>query len=186
MSEPAAAIPPQMIEKFNDPEWGAEQLQSIGIFKQFELSELSKIYQIGTVVPLKPNAHAVIEGESTRGLYIILHGNVSVYKNDTVTDSMHKIAFMSEGQAFGEMSLFDDAPRSATVAADTHCYLFHLDASVFDRFLAQEGFEFACRFYKKCAEDMAERFRAINSDYIISQQLLWKYALRRASGEETD
>jgi CRP-like cAMP-binding protein len=176
----------QVIDRFDDPDWGAEKLQAIGIFKNFNLTELAKVYKIGVVLPLKPQAHAVIEGEATRGLYIILSGKVSVYKNDVVTGAMHRIAYMEEGHSFGELSLFDDAPRSATVVADSHCYLFHLEAGSFEKFLKMEGFEFTARFFKTCAEDMAERFRAINSDYISSQQLLWKYALRRVNDGSED
>ena len=168
-------------KKFSDPKWGAEQLKEIGIFKNFTVKELMRIYKIGEILNVKQEAHVVIEGETTRGLYIIFHGTVSVYKNDNVTGAMHKIAYMEEGSAFGELSLFDDAPRSATVAADNECYLFQLDTKNFEALLKKEGHEFASRFYKTCAEDMAFRFREINADYISSQQLLWKYALRKAN-----
>ena len=134
----------------------------------------------GEVILIKPKSHAVIEGETTRGLYVILSGNLSVYKNNS-NGSMHRIAYMEEGHSFGELSLFDDAPRSATVVADTHCHLFFLDTSKFENILNEEGFEFSTRFFRTCAEDLAERFRAINADYISSQQLLWKYALRKVN-----
>ena len=174
------AIPRQMLAKFKDPKWGAEQLEQIGIFKKFSHDELKDVWGIGEVKPFKAQSHAVIEGEPSRGLYIILFGNFSVYKNDTVTGAMHRLAYMDVGAAFGELSLFDDAPRSATVVADTFSYLFYLDAKVFEDFLDEKGDEMKSRFFQKCAEDMAERFRVINADYITSQQLLWKYALRRS------
>ena len=37
---------------------------------------------------------------------------------------------------------------------------------------------------EECAEEMAVRFRIQNDDYINSQQLLWKYALRKDSKKE--
>lgn len=169
--------------KFSDPQWGAEQLETITIFRKFSIKELSDLWEIGRVLSLRSGSHAVIEGEPSRGLYIILSGKVSVYKNDMVSGAMHRIAYLDEGAAFGELSLFDSAPRSATVVADTHCFLFELEAQNFERHLENMGHEFKVRFYQKCAEDLAERFRSINSDYIISQQLLWKYALRRAQSE---
>lgn len=173
-------ISPELLEKFGDNNWGAEQLTQIGIFRKFTRDELIDLYKIGEVRQFKTGSHAVIEGEPTRGLYIIFSGNVSVYKNDTTTGAMHRIAYMEEGSAFGELSLFDTAPRSATVVADNTCYLFSLDYLVFQKFMDDRGHEFQVRFYQKCAEDLAERFRAINADYISSQQLLWKYALRKA------
>lgn len=182
--EETSVIPKNLEEQFQDPNWGAEQLKGITLFKKFSQEELVGLYGKGEVRLLKPQSYAVIEGEPSRGLYIILHGTVSVYKNDLSTGSMFRIAYLEKGASFGEMSLFDSAPRSASVAGETLCYLFYLDAAVFERYLAATGADLEVRFYKTCAEEMSARFRVINSDYINSQQLLWKYALRRAEGQE--
>lgn len=168
-------------DQFLNAEWGATQLESIKLFKQFTHEELTHLYDKGEVRVLPPDAYAVIEGEPSRGVYLILHGTVSVYKNDSETGSMVRIAYLEKGASFGEMSLFENAPRSATVGAATHCYLFYIDVAVFESFLQEVGTDAQIRFYKTCAQQMSERFRIINNDYIISQQLLWKYALRRAN-----
>ena len=186
MTTPAAkvgddqGIPKALLLKFNDAQWGAERLQGIPVFKCFSKDELTRIYKKGQVRALKPGAHAVIEGEGTRGVFLILSGSMSVYKTDQSAGTMYRIAHLNEGQHFGEMSLFDKAPRSATVAADTPSYLFHLEAKEFDAFLAAAGDAVRARFFKACAEDLSARFRVLNADYINSQQLLWKYALRRS------
>ena len=104
-------------DHFRDPTWGAEQLKRISIFKEFNEAELTAIYQKGEIRALKPSAHAVIEGEPSRGVFIILSGSVSVYKNDSTTGTMHRLAHLDEGSSFGELSLFDSAPRSATRAS---------------------------------------------------------------------
>ncbi len=168
-------------EQFNDAAWGAAQLESIKLFRQFTQDELARLYSKGEVRVLRPGAYAVIEGEPSRGVYLILHGTVSVYKNDSESGSMVRIAYLEGGAVFGEMSLFENAPRSATVGATTTCYLFYLDVAIFEAFLREVGADAQIRFYKTCAQHMSERFRVINNDYIISQQLLWKYALRRAN-----
>ena len=172
-------IPRALAEKFAAVDWGGQQLRNIGLFKQFTGAELIELYGKGEIRPVVQGSSAVIEGEKSRGLYIIFHGALSVHKNNIATGTMHRIAYLDQGTSFGEMSLLDRAPRSATVIAETDCYLFHLDALVFETFLDAAGDNLKSRFYKTCAEDLSERFRAINSDYIISQQLLWKYALRR-------
>lgn len=176
-------VPGSLEQRFQDPNWGAERLRKIALFKQFTHEELVRLYQSGEIRILRPNSYAVIEGEPSRGLYIILGGTVAVYKNDVQSGAMHRIAFLEEGAGFGEMSLFDVAPRSATVAAVSTCYLFYLDVEAFEKYLNAEGENSQVRFYKTCAETMGERFRAINNDFIISQQQLWKYALRRAEDE---
>ena len=174
-------IPRALAEKFNDVSWGGLQLRGIALFKQFSDSELIDLYARGEIRPVTQGSSAVIEGEQSRGLFIIFHGALSVHKNNIATGTMHRIAYLDQGTSFGEMSLLDRASRS--VIGETDCFLFHLDASVFENFLEAAGDNLKSRFYKTCAEDLSERFRAINSDYITSQQLLWKYALRRSDDE---
>jgi CRP-like cAMP-binding protein len=161
------------------PADGARLLSGIALFARFRAEELEELATIGRVVRLKPWAYAVIEGEPTRGLYILLSGRVSVYKADQGTNNMARLATLEEGAHFGEFTLFDAAPRSATVAAESACSLLELDAKDFHRFLERMGPDLQLRFYKTCAEELAQRFRALNGDYLSAQRLLWKFALRR-------
>lgn len=172
--------PAKLVQMFKDPAWGAKRLKDVSVFGRFSDDELAKLYSIGMLIKLKPKANAVIEGEPTRGMYIVLYGRVSVYKTDPTSGSMVRLAMLEEGNNFGEMSLFDNAPRSATVVAETTCYLFQLDADSFNRFIREAADDLQVRFFRTCAEELATRFRRLNGDYINSQQLLWKFALRKA------
>lgn len=166
-------------EKLKDPEFGLGYLKNITLFKRFEPPELKTIYETGDIQTVPAKVNIVIEGEGTHGLYIILAGTVSVYKNELSTGQMRRIALLEEKSSFGEMSLFDDAPRSATVVAENTCHLFHLSKEAFHEFLESSKNDAALRFYQTCAEDLVERFRKLNSDYIKAQQLLWTHALSR-------
>lgn len=166
-------------EKFKDPEWGATKLREISIFKRLSSIELSRLYTLGKFTVLRPQSHAVIEGEPTRGLYVILDGTVSVYKTDPATQSLARLAVLESGAHFGELSLFDSAPRSATVTAETTVQCFVLDAAEFASFLESMGENLQLRFFKTCAEELAIRLRNLNSDYISSQNILWRYAFRQ-------
>lgn len=167
-------------ESFRDPNWGAEKLKAIGILKKFAPDELMALYGNGEFKTIMPHSYAVIEGEPSRGLFVLLKGTVSIYKNDVTGSSMHRIAILEEGSYFGELSLFDKHPRTATVAAESVCQMFYLDADKFERFLEDRGPDAKVRFFRQCAEELAQRFRTLNTDYISSQQLLWKYALRKS------
>jgi CRP-like cAMP-binding protein len=92
---------------------------------------------------------------------------------------MQRLAFLEDGANFGELSLIDRAPRSATVVAEKDCEVFELASPEFDQFLKEAGDGTSNRFYRRCAEELVTRLRQQNADYIISQQLLWRYALRR-------
>lgn len=178
------ALPAELAEKFRDKSWGAEQLAKISIFRNFTEEELFVLYDYGEIRSFRPKSHAVIEGEPTRGLYIILSGTVSVYKTNDVSGTLHRLAILEEGANFGELSLFDHAPRTATVAAESTCHMLYLDAEVFERYLNELGDQGTARFYKACAEELVGRFRNLNEDYVSAQQLLWKYALRKPESED--
>ncbi len=172
-----------LIQKFRDPSWGAEKLRQISIFAGFTPQELYDLYTLGRIRTLKAKAYAVVEGEPSRGLFILLHGTVSIYKTNKQTNSMFRLAYLEEGASFGELSLFDSAPRSATVATESLCHLFYLDEENFGKFLDDRGDNIKTRFYKTCAEDMVEKLRNQNADYVHSQLLLWQYGLKQPSPE---
>ena len=167
-----------VLEKFKDPDWGAGKLGEIAIFRRFNGPELKKLYTYGHFTVLPPQSHAVIEGEPTRGLFVILDGTVSVYKTDPTTNSLARLAVLESGAYFGELSLFDSAPRSATVSAETSVQCFVLEADDFNKFLESMGENLQLRFYRTCAEELVDRLRKLNTDYITSQNMLWRYAFR--------
>lgn len=163
------------------PDYGnlPQLLRGIGLFANFTDAEIMRLADVGRVVNLKQWAYAIIEGEPTRGMFIILEGRVSIYKTDQTSANLIRLATFEAGGHFGEFSLFDQAPRSATVAAETACRLFELDAGHFKSFTEREGPDLELRFYRTCAEELAARFRSLNGDYLAAQRLLWKFALRK-------
>lgn len=73
-----------------------------------EDSLLGRLYKDGETV--------VEEGVQSRTMYVIQSGKVKVVKDDAVGKET-TLALLGEGDIFGEMSLFDASPRSATVKA---------------------------------------------------------------------
>lgn len=167
----------------NDPAQGVQRLRNISLFNRFSDEELARLHAISKILVFKAKANAIVEGESTRGMYLLLHGSVSVYKTDIVTGSMVRLSILQEGANFGEFSLFEAAPRSATIVAESLCYMYYLDADAFAQFLEKEGVDLQMRFFRSCAEELAARFRVLNTDYLQSQRLLWKFALRRTESD---
>lgn len=68
---------------------------------------LGRIYKDGEAI--------VEEGTQSRTMYVIQSGKVKVVKSTGRTETT--LATLMEGDIFGEMSLFDASPRSATVKA---------------------------------------------------------------------
>ncbi|KAB2832869.1 MAG: cyclic nucleotide-binding domain-containing protein, partial [Candidatus Brocadia sp.] len=72
-----------------------------------EESLLGRLYKDGETI--------VEEGMQSRTMYVIQCGKVKVIKNDKGNETV--LALLGEGDIFGEMSLFDASPRSATIKA---------------------------------------------------------------------
>lgn len=72
-----------------------------------EKAFLGKLYNDGDVI--------VEEGSQSRTMYVIQSGKVKVVKKEGEMETT--LAFLGEGDIFGEMSLFDASPRSATIVA---------------------------------------------------------------------
>jgi CRP-like cAMP-binding protein len=72
-----------------------------------EKAFLGNLYNDGDVI--------VEEGSQSRTMYVIQSGKVKVVKKEGEMETT--LAFLGEGDIFGEMSLFDASPRSATIVA---------------------------------------------------------------------
>jgi CRP-like cAMP-binding protein len=84
------------------------------------------------------NEVIVREGEQAKDVYVVLEGWVRVTGTVEV-DEQRRVhpgfCDLSSGQMFGELCLFDDEPRSATVAAISDCEIAVVDGQTLLRFL---------------------------------------------------
>jgi CRP/FNR family transcriptional regulator, cyclic AMP receptor protein len=63
-----------------------------------------------------PSGHTIVtQGEEGRSLFILISGQVRVHSGD------RELARLDQGACFGEMSVFDAEPRSATVTTVEDC-----------------------------------------------------------------
>jgi CRP/FNR family cyclic AMP-dependent transcriptional regulator len=67
-----------------------------------------------TIRKYHANTILINEGDDTNSLFVILEGEVKVFVNDAQGKEAI-LNLMGEGEYFGELSLLDDAPRSASV-----------------------------------------------------------------------
>jgi len=78
-------------------------------------------------VKFMPGDVILREGDDGDSAYLILSGSVDVTIG--AGDSARSVATLSDGEVFGEMSLLDPGPRSATVTAvtETECAVTSYD-----------------------------------------------------------
>ena len=94
----------------------ADLLAQTPLLAELTQEELQHIAEAARLRAYQPGEVIVREGERTAGCFIILTGQVEVVKDaDTARPTV--LARMGPGEIFGEMSMIDDHPRSATVRA---------------------------------------------------------------------
>jgi CRP-like cAMP-binding protein len=165
-------------DEFLDTEYGASLLKSLPFFKNFRIDELQRVYALGEIQVYNESANIMIEHEETVGAYLILEGRVGIFKEKIGIDRKgFLIATLAKGDSFGELSLLDRAPRSATVTALSRCVLFYLDGAVWTQALDQDTV-FSARFYFGFALMLAERLRTLDSQFVLSQKQLWEMAFK--------
>ncbi len=174
----SATFGDDIAQRIRLPDFGLQVLRSVPLLGSFNDEQLLALFKFAEYRTAQAQSYVVIEGENTRGLFVLMSGSVSVYKNDQASGQMHRLAMLESVAHFGEFSLFDDAPRSATVCAETFCHLLHIDALDFERFIDSTSETVRMNFYRICAQEICGRFRDLNADYMNAQQLLWKHALR--------
>ena len=82
----------------------------------------------------------------------------------------HVLANLGPGEYFGEISLVDNSPRSASVYADSRTELLKIKRSDFRNLIAGNK-EIERKFYKCFTEVLCERLRVTNENLTFSQEI---------------
>ncbi len=105
-------------------------LRRMEIFDGLEVAELAAVASVCREMDAAPGDKIITEGEVGDTMYLILEGKVAVSKGaDDGCDV--ELDDMGPGAYFGEMALFDDSKRSATVVAKEPTRLLWLDKREF-------------------------------------------------------
>lgn len=165
-----------MVEPVAKP--SVPMLKEIKLLAPFSDQDLNQLLQAGSSVSFEAHSNIVIEGEMSWGLYLILDGSVGIFKTNKLTGESYDVGQLRKGNFFGEMSLIDNNPRSATVKALSDCHLFFISKEAFQNFLVQSQ-ERRIKFYESCIRTLVIRLRELDDDYVVSQYQLWKVALKK-------
>lgn len=91
-----------------------DRLREVGIFGALSDSVLEHISSVMEQVNLPPGHLVFAEGEAGSEMYVVLDGEVEVLKRSR-RGRDQRVAILGPNDAFGEMSIIDVQPRSATV-----------------------------------------------------------------------
>jgi len=89
-------------------------LKGIHIFEGLAISELAAIATVTEEMTVPAGETVIREGEPGDSMYLVVKGEVSVTKAKAGGEEL-ELDRIKGGDYFGEMALFDEAPRSATI-----------------------------------------------------------------------
>lgn len=97
-----------------------ETLRQFPFLASFSEAQLEMIVRDAPRVVLPPHAIVFYNGESSHALYLVLRGEVRIYRTDEAGEVV-ELGTLGEMQMFGELALLSNEPRMATVATVTAC-----------------------------------------------------------------
>ena len=142
------------------------------MFGHLDPNELSRVVHIMQVQRLRDSQYVFREGEQGDGWYVIFDGEAAVTKRQDVAPE-REIAVLGAGACFGEMSILDGSPRSASIRANGACVLFRFPRTAFDRLLREENIV-AYKLIFEMSKILSARQRRLNaqlSELIQDNQL---------------
>ena len=144
-------------------------LREVRLFKDIAEPELIALAETLRERLLRRGQVLVREGEAGEEMFVVLRGSMVISK--AVTGRVEQVlARMGPGDFFGEMSLFDRSPRSATVQADSDATLLVLDREALRR-LTELSPRAAAAFFYALVQVFIERLRA--SGDLVAEVTRW-------------
>lgn len=110
-----------------------DKLRSVALFQGLEESDLDRILGISESVLVEAGETVFEEGERGDHFYIIVRGEVELRKKSGT--GRRKLAVLREGQAFGEIALLNQTPRSASAHALVDTYMLSVSRAAFGQIL---------------------------------------------------
>lgn len=154
-------------------------LREVRLFKDIEAPELTALGLTLRERVLRRGQVLFHEGEVGEEMFIVVRGSIVISK--PVKERVEQVlARMGPGDFFGEMSLFDRSPRSATVQADSDAALLALDREALRR-LTELSPRAAAAFFYALVQVFIERLR--QSGDLVAEVTRWGL---EATGLEMD
>ncbi|MDX1492743.1 MAG: cyclic nucleotide-binding domain-containing protein [Longimicrobiales bacterium] len=109
------------------------RLREVALFQGLSQDDLTEILQISEAVRVDASEYVFEEGERGDHFYVIVHGSIELRK--ATGSGFKKLAVLRAGQAFGEMALLNQTPRSASAYALEDTYLLSVSRAAFAQML---------------------------------------------------
>ncbi len=112
------------------------RLKSIEIFESLSVNELAAVAAVTEEVEFEANRIVIQQDDPGDRMFLIIDGEVAVIKNQE-NGKETELDRISAGDHFGEMALFEDIPRTATIRTVQPCRMLMLHKQEFYEMVRQ-------------------------------------------------
>ncbi len=147
-----------------------EFIRNCNIFHDFTTEQKAFLYRMLEEKVYRKDEVIVSEGNIDKTLYLIFSGSVRVTKRTDIGEEI-EIAFISAGNYFGEFSLIDHRPRSASVVAFEDTVVYQLNLLSYTELCRQHP-DVEVKMLKGFLLDTVTKLRNLSVDTAITQGLL--------------
>ena len=135
--------------------------KAIPLFRALTPPEMDEIIQVSRIFRAQAGTVILEEGQDGRGMFVIVSGSVAARMRLFQGDDAH-LGNLQKGDVFGEVSLIDSGPVSATVTATEETILYCIERSAFAGLRAALR-PAAFKLLRAVAPTVCDRLRNINA-----------------------
>ncbi|MBN1835857.1 MAG: cyclic nucleotide-binding domain-containing protein [Spirochaetales bacterium] len=151
-----------------------EAFRKIGLLADLPEEELAAIHAVAREVRVPSGQVIMREGEVGDSMYLFAEGEALVSKNLTLKTGKHgfsqaeksMVRLNAQGVSFfGDMAMFENDVRSATITASGDCLLYEITREAFERLAAGRP-ALGYTLVRKIAVVLCNRLRQANQDIL--------------------
>jgi len=149
--------PPALQRPRSDPPVTVAQLREIGLFGALSDEILEHLSVSLKTMRVSPGQAIFREGDPAREFYVVLDGEMEVMKKSR-RGRETRVAILGPSDCFGEMSIIDMQPRSATIRALSPARLLRMSTEDMDGLYRHDLKSYAL-IVLNIARDLSRRLR---------------------------
>lgn len=147
--------------------YSPETLSRLGLFKNISLHTLEHLTTELNPRHIEPGTEVLSEGKEDTSMFVVLNGELEVLKRIGASKRAIRVALLGPGDWFGEMSLLDPQPRSASVRTLAPSVLLSMNTEQVQTLIYDHDLKDYATFMTNIARALARRLRVTSG--ILSQ-----------------
>ena len=130
-------------------------LKRVSLFAEMSMEQIRVLTSHLEEQHFLPGEVIIYEGDFSQELYILVSGRVRIVK-DYGGSHERTLALLTPGEFFGDMAIFESAPRSATAVAEEEAELLALGPEKFKQTIYQKP-EMAFEIFRELSARLRRR-----------------------------